>query len=161
MAERERIVVVHKRSPGCFTLIVLPGILAIIAFYIFTPSKPVNHAAQQQKVDSAKQKQAEAKAAKQKQIEDERPKQPQRLALIQRWQNDGTFGKIEHRNNLVEVRVKAPWYVAAIDDKRAAANVIWGYWYIQNQSLVMLKFTDDTNGKDVATYSDQLGLKIK
>lgn len=155
----DRIIVVQKRS-GCFFWIAIV-VLAIVAAMIFRPSpKPTTPvpAAVQQKKQQQKEKEAADKRAA---IEAEREKQPQRLALIQEWQKEGTFGKIEHRNGLVEVRVKAPWYLAAFDDKKGAAIVIWSYWYVENQALVVIKFTDDTNGKEVATYSDLTGLKIR
>lgn len=137
--------------PGCFTWVLLFGIIGIIAMscvcagpcsILFGPETPEQ---------ARRRKQREVAEAAQ--WEADEAKQPQRQEAIQALLNTGVFSKVEYRPQGATIWLGSAFYVLDFDMKQGACSIVHDYVGTNaKQKFVRLVLKDRRSGKTVGTY---------
>ena len=87
--------------------------------------------------------------------------QERRRAFIGKLQQQGIFHKLARPASLCHLYVGPRFASLALEDKEQFVNVVYAYCVTErpNDKIVVLK--DYRTGKDIGTYADGWGLRLK
>ncbi len=86
--------------------------------------------------------------------------QAKRKALIENLINEGIFYKVEVPSELPHIYVANQFYALNIDDKTTSVNLVLTYYYANNPKSDFAILHDHRTGKQIGTYSFNLGLRL-
>lgn len=96
-------------------------------------------------------------------LDAEKLKQPERWKLIEKMIEQGTFTKVTSSNPAVaHLYVGRLFQELTIDQKKDFVNVVYAYYHVEAPTeLLTVVLHDGFTGKEIGSYSDGWGLRLK